>query len=147
MDYIPYIWLILGLVLLASEFLIPGFVIFFFGVAAIVMAGITLLIPGLSTNFPLQILIWLFSSGLTLGIFRRFFRKTFKGKVIKGDDEEEFRGRIATTLEAISNNHPGRVSFQGTSWKAIAYDEKIKKGDTVEILKKENLTLIVTKRD
>lgn len=146
MEYLPYIWLILGLVLLFSEFLIPGFVIFFFGIAAIVMAGISWLIPGLNSNIPLQIIIWLFTSGLTLGVFRRFFRKTFKGKVIKGDDTDEFRGKIARAVESISENHPGRVTFQGTSWKAICYDEKIKKGDTVEILKKENLTLIVSKR-
>ena len=147
MEYIPYIWLILGLVLLASEFLIPGFVIFFFGIAALVIAGITWLIPGLNTNIPLQIIIWLFASGLTLGVFRRFFRKTFRGKVIKSNNGDEFRGKIATVVESISNNHPGRITFLGTSWKAMAYNEKIKKGDTVEILKKENLTLIVTRRD
>lgn len=146
-SYLPYLWLILGLVCIGLEFIIPGFVIFFFGAGAVIMAVLTGLIPGLSAHIPLQIIIWLATSVMTLGFFRRFFRGTFRGKLIKSDDEEEFRGKLATVVESLRENHPGRVTFQGTTWKAVTYDEPAAAGDTVEIIKKENLTLIVSRRE
>ena len=47
--------------------------------------------------------------------------------------------------EEITPDKAGRVKFEGTSWKAISYTETLKSGEEVEILKKENLTFIVTK--
>jgi inner membrane protein len=146
-SYLPYIWLIVGLILIGLEFAVPGFVIFFFGAGAILTAIATWLIPGLDADIPLQIFIWLLTSFLSLGFLRRFFRGTFRGKLIESDDEEEFRGKLATVTEAIRQNHPGRVHFQGTTWKAVTYDEPVKPGDVVEIMKKENLTLIVSRRE
>jgi membrane protein implicated in regulation of membrane protease activity len=145
MDFIPLVWLIAGLLLIGAEMLIPGFVIFFFGAGALLVSLLTWLIPGLKDNLILQIIIWLASSGLTLGFFRRFFSKIFRGKEERGTGEDEFVCKQATVIEPITKNKAGRVTFEGTTWKAIAYDENIRVGDTVEILKKDNLTLIVTK--
>ena len=78
--YIPLIWLIAGLLMIGAEFIIPGFVIFFFGVGAIILSGLTWLIPGLQSNYLLQFIIWIASSGLTLAFLRKFFSKIFKGK-------------------------------------------------------------------
>ncbi|MBN1412622.1 MAG: NfeD family protein [Spirochaetales bacterium] len=145
MDFIPLIWLILGVVIMGLEFVIPGFVVFFFGVGALLVAGLSWLVPGLKDNIFLQILIWLASSGLTLGFFRKYFASIFKGKVIKDKGEDEFVMQRATVTEEIKKNKYGRVTFQGTSWKAISYDENIGVGDQVEIMKKDNLTLVVKK--
>jgi len=145
MGYIPLIWLIAGLLLIGAEFIIPGFVIFFFGVGAIIISALTWLIPGFQSNFILQIIIWLSTSMLTLGFLRKFFSKIFKGKEQGDTGEDEFVCKQATVIEPIEKNKSGRVSFEGTTWKAIAYDENLKAGDIVEILKKDNLTLIVTK--
>ncbi|MBN1697185.1 MAG: NfeD family protein [Spirochaetales bacterium] len=145
MDFIPLVWLIAGLLLLGAEMFIPGFVIFFFGAGALLVSLLTWLIPGLKENLLLQFIIWLVSSGLTLGFFRKFFSKIFRGKEQRDTGEDEFVCKQATVIEPIENNKAGRVSFEGTSWKAIAYDENIRVGDTVEILKKDNLTLIVTR--
>jgi membrane protein implicated in regulation of membrane protease activity len=144
---VPYIWLFLGLLFIGLEFAMPGFVIFFFGTGALLTSLLCWLVPGLDAQIPLQIMIWLITSFLSLGFLRRFFRGTFRGRLIQSDDEEEFRGKLATVTEAISENHPGRVTFQGTTWKAVTYDEPVKPGDVVEIMKKENLTLIVSKRE
>lgn len=143
MEYMTYIWLILGLLLIGAEFIIPGFVIIFFGIAALIMGGISFIFPGIA--LPWQILIWLGTSILTLGVFRRFFKKTFKGKVIEDKGEDEYVGKIATVTEPITKNREGRIHFQGTTWKAISYDDDLKAGDRVEILKKDNVTLIVSK--
>jgi inner membrane protein len=144
-SYIALIWLIAGLLMIGAEFLIPGFVIFFFGVGAVILSALTWLIPGLRNNYILQLIIWLVSSGLSLGFFRKFFSKIFKGKEQKDTGEDEFVCKTAEVIEPISDNKPGRVRFEGTTWKAITYNEKINPGDIVEILKKDNLTLIVSK--
>lgn len=144
-SYIALIWLIAGLLMIGAEFIIPGFVIFFFGVGAIILSVLTWLIPGLRSNYILQLILWLASSGLTLAFLRKFFSKIFKGKEQRDTGEDEFVCKTAEVIEPILKNKPGRVSFEGTTWKAIAYDEIIKAGDIVEILKKDNLTLIVRK--
>ena len=145
MDFVSLFWLLFGLLLIGGEFLIPGFVIFFFGVGALLVAGITFLFPGLASNFIAQGIIWLLSSVSSLGILRRFFSKTFKGKQIMATGEDEYIDKKVMVLEDISKNKEGRVKFEGTSWKAIAYNEEIKKGEIAQIIKKDNLTLIVTK--
>jgi membrane protein implicated in regulation of membrane protease activity len=144
-SYIALIWLLAGLLMIGAEFVIPGFVIFFFGVGAIILSALTWLIPGLRSNYILQLIIWLVSSGLSLGFFRKFFSKIFRGKVQKDTGEDEFVCKTAEVIEPINKNKPGRVSFEGTTWKAITFDENINAGDIVEILKKDNLTLIVSK--
>jgi len=141
--YIPLIWFIAGLLMIGAEFLIPGFVIFFFGIGAIILAGLTWLIPGLRNNYILQLIIWLASSGFSLAFLRKYFGKIFRGKEQKDSGEDEFVFKTAEVIEPIRKNKPGRVNFEGTTWKAISFDENIKAGDIVQILKKENLTLIV----
>ena len=56
MSYLPYFWVLLGLLLMGAEFLIPGFVIFFFGAGALVTGALTALVSGLKSSLVLQIL-------------------------------------------------------------------------------------------
>lgn len=145
MDFIPLVWFFVAILLFGAEFLIPGFVIFFFGIGAIILSVLTFFLPPLQNNLSLQIILWLLSSLGSLAIFRRFFNKIFKGNIHRDSIEDDYVSRQALVIEPISRNKEGRVSYQGTTWKAITFDEKIKKGERVEILKKENLTLIVSK--
>ncbi len=145
MSYLPHIWVLLGLLLVGAEFLIPGFVIFFFGAGALVTGALTALIPGLKSSLVLQILLWLATSAAALFSLRKYFAKAFKGKLLKKDGEDEFVGRQAVVYETIRPDRPGRVRFQGTTWTAVSYSESFEPEETVEILSKENLTLVVTK--
>lgn len=147
MDWLPYIWILAGVLLAGLELLTPGFVVIFFGIGAVITGILSLFIPGLSQNLLIQFLIWAATSVGSLGIFRRFFKKTFRGKVIEDDGADEYVGQIAEVTEAISQTKPGWVKFQGTAWKAITYDAPLAPGDTVEIMKKDNLTLVVSKRE
>lgn len=144
MEYLPYIWAAIGILFMGSEFFLPGFVIFFFGLGALATAVLSWIIPGLRPNITLQILIWLASSGLSLYFLRRYFSKIFRGNLIP-TDENEYAGSTAVVTEEISPENPGRVRFQGTTWKAVSYDESFAVGETVEILKEENLTFVVTR--
>jgi len=145
LNYLPYIWILLGFLLVGSEFLIPGFVIFFFGLGSLVTGILTAVIPGLKSSFILQVLIWLGSSALSLFSLRKYFARVFKGRVLSGEAMDDFAGQKAVVIEAIGPDKPGRIRFQGTSWWAESYTESFQPGETVEILVKENLTFVVTK--
>ena len=59
----------------------------------------------------------------------------------------ELTRKFEDEMQKITEKKSGRVQFQGTSWKAITYDTSCKPGDSVEIMKKDNLTLIVSKKE
>jgi membrane protein implicated in regulation of membrane protease activity len=139
------LWAILGLALVLSEFLIPGFVIFFFGAGALVNALLVGLIPGLRDSLPLQLIIWLGTSGLSLAVLRRYFARWFRGSTIDPADDSAYLGKQVKVLEPIDPENPGRVRFQGVSWEARSYDEAFTPGDRVEIIKKEGMSFIVTR--
>ena len=58
------------------------------------------------------------------------------------DELEEFIGHKAKVIKEIAPNKPGKVEFHGTQWSAES-SEKITTGEMIEIIEKNNLTLIV----
>lgn len=148
MDFLHLIWLIGGFILIFLEFVVPGFVIFFFGAGAILTGLLTWLLPGLGSSVLLQTLLWLGTSSLTLGFFRRRLSPVFKGKTITAPDEidaEEDIGLSAEVSKAIRPEKPGRIRLRGTTWEARSFDESFETGDRVEILKREGMVYYVTK--
>ncbi|RKX88290.1 MAG: NfeD family protein [Spirochaetes bacterium] len=139
----PFLWSLLGLLLIAAEMFIPGFVIFFFGSGAIITGFLSILVPGLSSNFALQGLIWILSSVFSFGFFRKKFAKIFRGTLLNKEINSDL-GHTVKVIEAITPEKPGRVRFQGTSWKAISYTESFEPGVMVDIVKEENLTFVVS---
>ena len=139
------VWAILGLVLIGSEFIVPEFVIFFFGLGALAMSLLTALLPGLGVQIPIQIVLWLAMSGVSLFALRRTFSRVFKGTLFDRSGDLDAGGRTARVTERIEPDKPGRISYHGTTWKAISYDESIDAGETVEILKKEGMSFLVTR--
>jgi inner membrane protein len=139
-----FIWAFIGLLFIGLEFAIPGFVIFFFGAGAVITSLLTAIIPGLKSSAALQILLWLGTSSLSLVLLRKYLSKVFRGKTLV-DDGSGPSGKTAEVIERITPDNPGRVHFQGTSWKALSYTDILEKGETVTVLKQEGLTLIVSK--
>ena len=146
MDWLPWAWAIAGLALVLAEFAVPGLVVLFFGLGALITGGLSAIIPGLQGSLPLQIVVWLASSVGTLFGLRRHAAAIFRGTVTRGTEGvDEYSGKLAEVVEEIRPGKPGRVRFQGTTWTAITYDQPLVAGDACEILKGENLTLVVTK--
>ncbi len=139
----PFLWSLLGLLLIAAEMFIPGFVIFFFGSGAIITGFLSVLIPGLSSNFALQGVVWILSSILSFTFFRKKFARIFRGTMLNKEIDSDV-GHTVKVIEAITPDKPGRVRYQGTSWKAISYTESFEPGEIVDIVKEENLTFIVS---
>ena len=138
--------LVAGIALVVAEFAVPGVMICFFGAAAIVLAGVYAVWPGLPFAAALALYIAL-SLAMLFGL-RRYMPKTFRGKksVEAGDpDDDSVAGASAKVVEAISPEVPGKVEFRGTLWSAAAA-EPVGAGETVEIERRDNLTLHVRAR-
>ena len=135
------IWIFIGIILLLSEFLIPGFTIFFFGIGALVTSVILLFIPTLSEIIWLQITIFLIISIVLLVFLRRHFTSTLKGEIYH--ERVDYVGQKCKVIEAVSKAKPGRILYQGTTWTAYSENEKIYKNQEAEIIgKKPNEPMI-----
>ena len=135
------LWVVVGLVLLILEFTVPGLILFFFGLGAI-LTGIVCIFAEISLNT--QLLIFTLASIAMLISLRRCLRPVLSSSRENSvPDIEEFIGAKAVVSQTVKGSHGGKVSFHGSEWKAIAL-ETIPEGTDVIIQKRENLTLTVT---
>lgn len=130
--------------MIGSEFLLTDFVMFFFGVGALATAAITYFVPGVQYNILLQFLLWIGFSGISLLTLRKYFGRTFRGSMYIPEKENQMIGQSARVVEPIEPEKSGRISFEGTTWKAVSYDERFSPGDTVTIIQKEGIGYVVT---
>ncbi|MDJ0659202.1 MAG: NfeD family protein [Crocosphaera sp.] len=130
------LWLIAGAILCFSEAIFPvAFVAFMMGISAIIVAAIALVIP----SFPIQVILWLSLSTISIAGSRRFVPKRKSLNSVVGDAQE------GETLTEISPGKTGRVLYEGNSWQAICADEKIAvlPHQKVYIVTRKGNTLIV----
>jgi membrane protein implicated in regulation of membrane protease activity len=137
------IWFIVGLVLFLLELVVPGFVIFFFGVGAWVTALICL-IAGPEFGINWQAITFAVVSVLALiGLRKMIQKRFFYSKDNRSEAvEDEFTGKEAVAIGDFGSDKRGKVEFKGTQWKAESGSE-IKAGQTVIIIEKESFKLIV----
>lgn len=136
------VWFIIGIFFLLAEIIMPGFIVFFFGVGGLVTALITYFF-NVESVF-VQISIFILSSILCLVFLRNVFTQLFKGKVSGQKDlKDEFIGKRAKVISEIRpNSLSGKVEFNGTNWEANS-DYFIEKDSVVEITGRRDLKLIV----
>ena len=142
---LSFIWLITGIVLILSEFIIPGFVICFFGVSAIITAFVHWICP--AVTFPWQILIFAILGVILLIACRRYMPGVFKGKENSAADDidsDSIAGVSCICTSDISPDAPGKVEFRGSSWNAVSSDS-IPAGSRCIVKARKNLTLEVVK--
>ncbi|MDR2962109.1 MAG: NfeD family protein [Bacteroidales bacterium] len=136
-------WLLCGIAGFLLELAAPGFVLFFFGIGALVTAALAYFFD-ISTTA--QLIVFVVISCASLAAFRRTFKQLLFNRKHKTEDDElhnEFIGKTAVVIENFED-FQGRVELNGSTWKATG-GENFKKGDVIIIQKRENLTLIVTK--
>jgi len=137
------IWFLVGLLLLIAEFMIPGLIVFFFGVGAWVVAVVCLLTE---ITLNVQLLIFIVSSVLLLVLLRSWVKGIFTGHVTGKQDLRqelsEFIGERAVVTQTITPKLAGKVELHGTNWVAEA-DVEISEGTAVEVVAKRNITFKV----
>ncbi len=138
------LWFLIGVILLVMELMVPGLIIFFFGLGACFTAAICYFYPTITLN--MQIILFLIASIVFLVCLRWWLRKIFSGltatKKELGEHRSEFIGEKATVIEAIAPGRRGKVEFHGTDWQAEA-ERTIEPGTVVEIIGQDNIVLKV----
>ncbi len=138
------LWFVAGVILILSEFVVPGVILVFFGAGAWLAAlGAWL---GLTPNLSSQLIVFAVSSVLLLVFLRRRFRDGFLGKVseegLTGDNIDDEVGGVVVVLEAMTPGAKGRVEYKGATWQALC-EAPLAKGDRAIITAHEGITLIV----
>ncbi len=139
-------WLVLGMLLVAGEIFIPSFTIFWFGLGAIVV-GLVMLVVKLS--FTAQILIWTVSSVLFSVLWFKYFKPKMIDKTNAGMSRDAVIGESGQVIKAPTEHSRGEVRFAtpvlgDDEWEFIC-DEDIAIGDRVYIKEISGNTLIVVK--
>jgi membrane protein implicated in regulation of membrane protease activity len=139
-----HIWLLIALISFIMEIFVPSFVLFNFGIGALVGS----LAAGLNLSIEWQIV--LFSSGTLMSFFlvRPVMKKyAYRRSVDLKTNNEAMVGRHAKVTEEISNeNNRGRVLLDGDNWQARSLsNEEIPAGSIVEIVQLNSIILIVKK--
>ena len=138
-----WIWIAAGIMLMLLEFALPGFVIFFFGLAAVLIGVLLFLLPGIPLAWTL--LLFAVLSVVLLVLFRKLAPAVFKGK--SGEegfeiDSDDVRGAPATALCDFGPGEIGRVEFRGTDWDASS-GRPVEQGERVRAESPRHLPLNV----
>jgi membrane protein implicated in regulation of membrane protease activity len=134
------LWFGLGLAFFLLEFLLPGFILFFFGFGAWIVAILTLFTD---VSINVQLAIFLASSVLSVLFFRNWVKNRLGGmnnttQIL----EDEYIGKIARAETPIAPGLNGKVEFKGASWEACSNDV-ITPGENVLITETRSILLIV----
>lgn len=141
-----WFWLILGALLILSEFFLTGIVAIFFGVGALLVGILTAF--GLLTELPEQLIVFAVLSVATLLFARDRIRIWFRGRV--SDRWDGDKDLIAGRGERVKVTRPfvdgiGQVRLSGAEWTAESSDGDHQPGDTVWVTGHRGITLQVTK--
>ncbi|RZJ81068.1 MAG: NfeD family protein [Flavobacterium sp.] len=137
---ITVLWFIVGFIFFLLEFIVPGFILFFFGIAAWIVAILTLFTDiGLNT----QLIIFLITAIVSVILLRKVLKDKL-GMYREGPRmlEDEYIGKIALAETAITPQDNGKVEFKGASWDAKS-DDYIVPGQKVQIIETRSILLIV----
>lgn len=137
-----WLWVLLGLALLAGEILTPGgFYILFFGAGAIVVGLLKL--AGLSMGLAFEGIAFVAISILALVLFRRPLMQRFR-PLSPEPRVDELTGEIAVALEPIEAGARGKVEMRGTAWNAENLGpDPIPKSARCRVERVDGLTLAV----
>jgi membrane protein implicated in regulation of membrane protease activity len=112
-----WLWITVGLVLVALELATPGgFFMIFFGVAALVVGGVEMF--GLVPQPWMQWLLFPVVALLALKVFKRPLLERMRLRDRGKDDVDSLVGAVALTAGPIGPGGHGQAELRGTMWSA-----------------------------
>lgn len=144
----PWVWLVIGAVVMLTELVIPGGVVFFLGAACVVVAGSLWL--GLVDTW-VEVMTLFFISSLVLVISLRFVVSKFAEGDSTVSNTEEILDEVDQLVEVLETIGPadaaGLVKFRGSQWRALGDGGVMSSGSTARIVSRDNITLLVEPAD
>lgn len=136
-------WYLAGVILMALELVVPGYIIVWFGLGALATGFITELFGGLS--WTVQFLLFSALSVLSLLSGRRLIKRAAPARTSTLNQRlQRYLGRQVKLKIAIENG-TGRVRLDDSYWTVKGPD--LPAGTIVEIIGVEGSTLVVAKAD
>jgi membrane protein implicated in regulation of membrane protease activity len=135
-------WLVLGLVLVALEMAAAGgFYVIFFGVAALLVAGLAF--AGVAVSLWLELLLFSVFSVISLLLFREpIMRRLYKETPQR--DSDTLIGEVGTAAEDLDAGKIGRVEVRGAVWTARNTSAAaMRRGERCVVVGRSELTLFV----
>ncbi len=129
------VWAIVGAMLCLFELLVPtAFTAVCMGVSALLVALVAAAIP---SWIGAQIVIWMVCSCGLIVLGYHINKKRTSRKIQESTEAE--------ALTAMMPNQPGRVLYEGTSWRAKCAEgvESIAAHEQLQVVSREGTTLIV----
>lgn len=148
MDGWTWVWLAAGALLMAAELAVPGLVVVFLGMAAIVV-GLGRW-AGLWDSAMGSLTAWFILSIVMLVALRSLVARWLPGEstVEPTDEDTAALGSIVEVVTQVNaTDQSGRIRFQGTSWPAISLKGVIPPGAKVRLLARDNLAWVVEPAD
>jgi hypothetical protein len=145
MEFAWWHWIAGGIILALLELAIPAFFIIWFGLGAL-LVGIVMLVLPLSP--AAQLTLWALFSGAMVFLWFRYFKNPDRTKA--GIAKEAFIGETGLIVKEVSEMHKGEIRFQkpilgAETWPVIA-DETIPAGERAHIVDVIGQTLKVSKK-
>lgn len=145
----PLLWLAVGIIIMAMEIIVPGFVIFWFGLGGVLTALCVYI--GLLGSADAQWIFFFISSLFFLGLWFGFFRKKFsRGGADDSRDPTLVMLRGVCT-KSIKPGIPGEVDlfdkYMGLkTWQAESAED-IREGTEVTVIEARGIKLVVKTHD
>ncbi len=140
-------WLSVGLILMGLEIIVPGFVLFWFGLGAVISACSVLIFQGLHPEA--QWLIFLTASLAFLSVWHLLLKKRFWKNEADDTRDPTLTGLRGRVIERIMPGIPGRVelydSFHGIKVWQSESETDIAVGEEVIVREARGIKLIVEK--
>lgn len=139
-------WIVGGIGLILAELAIPSFFVIWFGLGALLVGLLMLVLPALSLTA--QLAIWTAASLAMVVLWFRVFKPGFH-KTRIGTAAGEAIGEIGLLVSAVAPFERGKVRFQrpvlgSEEWVCVA-DSQIAAGERVKVIAVEGSFLTVCK--
>ncbi len=145
-QYAWIIWTILGVFFIIAEVFTLGFVLFWFGIGAVIAALAAYLGVGMLGQFLIFALVSTILTIMSRTIFDQYYPHSDGERLKTGI--ETLPGQIVTVKRGSKGPmNAATVKAFGTSWKAFPVDEDLllEEGEKVEIVRVEGSSIFVRK--
>ena len=138
-QFIGYLWLIAGLILLMLELTTPGL---FFFISFAIGCSISALVAFFGFSFTVQCLAGLTASGIAVLVMRSYFVK--KKTVSFKTNMDALLHQTGMVTVAIEPKKHGRIKIRGEEWPAVTDEPKIlQKGTIVTVVRIDGNKVII----
>jgi membrane protein implicated in regulation of membrane protease activity len=143
-ETITWVWFIAGIALIAAELFMPGLVVSFLGLAAMIIAGLRWL--GLFQGIIESFTAWFVISIILLITVRQLALKWLPSERTfqMTDEDVEAIGTVVDVVNSISTTGTdGRIRFGGTTWPAVSKEGIIPAGAKAKLIYRDNVMWVV----